>query len=201
MKLKKITLGGKTFEVNEDVADAIVAAHADSVKAEQEKAAAADAKVAEVTKEKDTLQAKHDGLASDLEKAKKAHADAAGVDVKALVKERMRLETAARITLDSEAVAKLDEMSDLEIKKAVILADSKDAKLDDKSDAYISARFDSIQEKLDSDDAEAERIAASMRQGVKGTETKVDAADARAKAMEKAKNMWKEPLSATATNK
>lgn len=64
------------------------------------------------------------------------------------VKERVRLEKLADRYLDKSVVARLDGLSEIDIKKRLILNFQKTAVLDGRSDIYINARFDSILEQL-----------------------------------------------------
>jgi uncharacterized protein len=91
----------------------------------------------------DSLQAKLDAAtakAAELEKRDVAS------EIASAVKARVALNAIAARVLPSETT--LDELDDLAVRKAVILAVHKDAKLDEKSDAYIQARFDAVVEAL-----------------------------------------------------
>ena len=71
--------------------------------------------------------------------------------VQEAVKARMSIiGTAQKAITDRTVLEKIDSMSDVEIKKAVILAVTPDAKakLDSGSEAYIDARFDTIGEMI-----------------------------------------------------
>jgi hypothetical protein len=67
-------------------------------------------------------------------------------DVKAIVKARVLLEKKAERYLDKATVARVDSLSDMDIKRKIILSIQKNAQLDGKSDAYINARFYSVME-------------------------------------------------------
>lgn len=69
-------------------------------------------------------------------------------DIRAQVKERVKLEKLGSRYLDGQALTRMDSMSDMEIKKRLILSIQKNAVLEGKSDAYINARFDSVLEDL-----------------------------------------------------
>ncbi len=96
-------------------------------------------------------------LRSELEK-EKARADAAQAALKAKTDElaaapkKIRDELEARSKLVALGVeilgaeAKVDEMADAEIKKAIILHTSPEAKLDGQSETYLQARFDAAVE-------------------------------------------------------
>ncbi len=87
---------------------------------------------------------------------------------------------------ENATAAKLDGMTDLEIKKAVIMARQPDAKLDGKTETYIDARFDSVAENLDAENSEtaiaAAREAVAPRHDSRGAVEGQDAARARMKA-------------------
>ena len=70
------------------------------------------------------------------------------VEVKKLVKERVKLETLGNKYLDKATKARMDSMSDLEVKKKIILNFQPKAQLDEKSETYINARFDSVLEAI-----------------------------------------------------
>ena len=103
----------------------------------------------QMTAEKDKASAKADTLEAAL---KKVNEDAANpVKVQEAVKARMSIiGTAQKAITDKTVLEKIDGMSDVEIKKAVILAVTPDAKakLDSGSEAYIDARFDTIGEMI-----------------------------------------------------
>jgi hypothetical protein len=74
-----------------------------------------------------------------------------------------------------------DDMADLDIKKAVITAVFPKADLKDKDEAYISARFDSALEMLESHaDGESRAVAGD----VPHTETRTDSESARKRMIE-----------------
>jgi len=69
------------------------------------------------------------------------------------VNKRIKLYDAAKLCCDDETVGKLDKMSDIEIKKAVIKTQCK-TDLAEKSDVYLEARFDMAIENLEKKDNE-----------------------------------------------
>lgn len=107
-------------------------AHADALEKK-------DAKIAELEKEKATLQAKAD---AEAEKVKKLDAElkAAPEKFRGEIKARMDLEQQARGILGKEA--KLDGLTDRQVKEKVLAKTSPELKLDGKADAYVDARFD-----------------------------------------------------------
>ena len=126
--------------------------------------------------ERDTARDRADKAETE---AKKAREDAAVSPerVKAAAKEMAALYDAA----DSAGVEVKEDMSDLDIKKSVIAAVFPKADLKDKDEAYISARFDSALEMLESrDDGESRAVAGE----VPSTETRTDSASARKRMIE-----------------
>ena len=71
-----------------------------------------------------------------------------GAEVSRRVKERVKLEKLSERYLDKTAIARMDGMSDLEIKQRLILAIQPQAQLQGRSETYINARFDSVCEDL-----------------------------------------------------
>ena len=69
-------------------------------------------------------------------------------DFKRKVRERVKLEKLADKLLDKNTITRLDSISDIELKKKLILSVQKNAKLDEKSDIYISTRLDAILEDM-----------------------------------------------------
>jgi len=109
----------------------------------------------ELRKNLDELQAKHDSLEEELEKAKKeAKSDSMDPEVlSGLVRGRMALMKGASALLDKDAVTKLDAVEDVEVMRVAVRANTK-LKLDSdpdhedyRSDDYVRARFDSLAEK------------------------------------------------------
>lgn len=135
--LRKIMVDGLMVETTDAAAVAIEKlqkqlatkdAEADAAKAK------ADAALADAEKQ---LAAK-DARITDLEKSKLTDAD-----IDARVKARADLITTARLIA---ADAKVDGLSDADIRKAVVTAKLGDAAIDGKSQAYVDARFDILAE-------------------------------------------------------
>jgi hypothetical protein len=121
--------------------------------------------------ERDTARDRADKAEAD---AKKAREDAAVSP--ALVKEAAKAMAALYDAADRAGVEVKDDMSDSDIKKEVITAVFPKADLKDKDDAYISARFDSACETLESRaDGESRAVAGDIPSG----ETRIDSAAAR----------------------
>jgi hypothetical protein len=69
-------------------------------------------------------------------------------EVRNLVKNRVKLEMLSQRYLDKKSLARLDSLSDLDIKKQIVLSIQKNAQLEGKSEAYVNARFDAVLEEL-----------------------------------------------------
>lgn len=102
------------------------------------------------------------------------------------IKARIGLVQIATKTLAEADLAKLDSMTDAEIKAAVITARQPEIKLDGKSEAYIQASFDIATANLDADNSEAAiaatRAATAPRIDSRGATEGQDAARERMKA-------------------
>ena len=126
--------------------------------------------------ERDTAKDRADKAEAETKKAKE-DAAISPEKVKAAAKEMAALYDAA----DRAGVEVKDDMADLDIKKAVITAVFPKADLKDKDEAYVSARFDSALEMLESHaDGESRAVAGE----VPATETKMDSATARQRMVE-----------------
>jgi len=137
--MTKIRLdGGLEYEAAPEVGVYVEKLRAENDKLRKD---AEDAK-AESAKEKDTLQAKLDAAVAENDKMKKEHADAeeqAKKNFDAAVTARVKLLEIAK----DNRIDKAEEMSDADIKTAVIKAVRGDSvNLDGKSADYIEAAFD-----------------------------------------------------------
>lgn len=198
----KFKIGDKEFDLDKEVADAINAEfksrddafEAFKKKAAKEKGDAADVEAAiekatkELKSQADKLQAKCDSLEEKLA-AKKDGASAA--EVSKLVKERARVEKVAATVLGAEAAAKLDDKSDLDVMKEVIVKASPKTDLKDKSEDYIRARFDSIAE--ENEGREERRNQFSIKTDSR-KEEEFDSTAARKRNIDSDKDLWQKPL-------
>ncbi len=91
------------------------------------------------SKATEELQGKHDALEAKV-KELEARDDASAI--RDGVKARLALVNAATPHLPKETVEKLDDMSDLDIQKAVILAANPEAKLDEATEDYVRGAFE-----------------------------------------------------------
>jgi len=141
----KLKIGDKEFEVDQALGDAIKSVikgkdAAEGKLAQQKKdGAEADAeKIDTLTKEAETSKGRSDALEAALKKANDPK------EFSAKVQARTKLLDAAKVVLDEKEHEKLDGMTDLEIKRAVILADDSEVKLDEKSEDYVNGRFEHL---------------------------------------------------------
>ncbi len=110
--------------------------------------------------------------------------------IRSLVKERVKLQKVAESFLDSKVLARIDDMSDLEIKKEVIKARQKNANLDGKTSVYIQARFDALLE--DMEPASSQVIATPVEYRTKNDQQhSADSSRARQTMIDKMKNGFK----------
>lgn len=199
MELKKINLDGIDYQAEESVIKALNAEKARADKAEKDACSAkkeldkaiADAekakeelekKLSEIEAEKDTAKDKADGLEKELEELKKTSMDSTAID--AAVKARIELLKNA----EKAGVEVKEDMSDMDIKKAVITASFPNANFDGKDDVYIQARYDATVEILcERNDAQTRAATSDLP-----PENHADADDARKRMIERMKNHGKE---------
>ena len=200
--LKKINLDGIEYEAEESVIKALNAERARADQAENDaceskkKAETMDKKVADLEDknkdlekrisaleaERDTAKDKADGLEKELEEAKKATLDSKEID-KAVSAKMELLHNAEKAGVEVKV-----DMSDMDIKKAVIASAFPKANFDGKDDVYIQARYDATVEMLcEKNDGETRRVTSDMP-----PEAHADENDARAKMIERLKNHGKE---------
>lgn len=170
----KITVDGVTYEVTAQVEQAVgkLAARIDEL----------EAAVKESSAKIETEKARADAAEENLEAEKKARADAASPEkIRDAVNARLALERAAAPVLGDEA--KLDGMSDVDIKRAVVVAAAKDKeviekRLDGCDEVYLQARFDAALETLEQKEEPNAGLAAARKAG-KETARADSASDAR----------------------
>jgi hypothetical protein len=189
--MKKIRIDGVDYDGDERLIQFYQEqkSRADAVEKVLE-AAKADQKSALSTMEaeRDTYKDRADKAEKELKEAKALAADPKRIDE--AVKAKVILMAAA----DRAGVDVKDGMSDIEIKKAVVLAKFPAAKLDGKDEVYITARFDAALEALDGDaDAAAREVAADSSLNA-GSEDRSDVNSAY-------KNMWKRMFNRSKENK
>lgn len=195
---KKIKIDGVTFEVSEQVAEAVAKVQA--------RADAANAKIEEIKASTATEKARADKAEEDLAAEKKAREDAIDPkNVKEAVSKRLDLERSAvkvlgeTTKIDSKDVA-IADLEDNQILRAVVIAASKDPEgttkkldADDCEPAYLQARFDAA---IDTYDPENEPNGGldRIRDAAKRTSHSDKAAGARQKMIEDNAKLGRESL-------
>lgn len=187
--LMKIRIDGVEYDVPEQTAQAI---QRDWARRDAEFDTAKKASIT-ATADADKAKARADGLDDELKKEKAARADASDEKkINERVSARVALLATASKVLDAET--KLDDMSDDQIRRAVIVAVSPEAKLDGKSADYIAARFDQALEQIGNERVDA------LGQALGGVVAKGSRLDEeREKLHKKSTDAWKQPLSAKAS--
>jgi hypothetical protein len=174
MSMKTIRIDGVDFQGDET----LVVKYSESVKRadaaeEALKKANADHKaaVSKMEAERDTASERADKAEADLKKAREDAVDPKRLDD--MVAAKLVLFDAA----DKAGVEIKKDMAEADIKKAVILSVFPTAKLDGKDDTYISARFDSAVDTLESRANGESRVVANGEHPK--SEGRVDSASAR----------------------
>lgn len=132
--------------MNLEQALAALAATNEKLGAEKARADAAEAALADTKTRADKAEADRDVAAAELTKERQARKDADD-SIAPRVRARVALETAALAVLGREA--KLDALSDRDIRTAVVKKVDAVELGADRSDAYVEARFDSALERAD----------------------------------------------------
>jgi len=152
---------------------------------------------ASTSKKADEAQGKFDALEEDV---KKLRLDAENLDVNALVKARVNLVNSAKTHLTKETFDKIDDMSEKEIKVAVIASKSENFDAKDKSDDYISARFDAAMESAPASTKGKtpldKAIAGKQKDKMDNADVKT-AAQIRQDSMDVSQAAWKQPMSSS----
>ena len=199
MSLKKIKLDGIEYEAEESVIKALNAEKARADAAEndacetkksmdkkvadfEKKVTEFEKRISELEAERDSAKEKKDAAEAELAKIKADAADPTHLD--AAVKAKIELLHNA----EKAKVEVKEDMSDMDIKKAIITSQFPKANFDGKDDVYIQARYDSAVEMM------VETNDAAIRQATSDTppETRVDENDAREKMIQRMKNHGKE---------
>ena len=197
--LKKINLDGIDYEAEETVIKALHAANERADKAEKDACgtkkeldeAVANAKkakdelekkISEIEAERDTAKEKADGLEKENAELKKNNLDSARLDEAVKAKLEL-LHNAEKANVEVKA-----DMSDMDIKKAIINSAFPNAKFDGKDDVYIQARYDATVEMLDErNDAKNRQVTSDLP-----PEAHADENDARNRMIERMKNHGQE---------
>lgn len=162
-QMQKITVNGQEFEVSPEAAQAFEAELA-KVKALGEEAA----------KLADSANGKADALEAEVKTLKAKHADAIDpAKLREAIKARVALEKQAEKFIGAD---KLDAMSDVEIKRAVISNVQPEFKLDDASESYVDGAFSLIVKAAESKNDSLDKLLQSVTPPVA---VKTDAESAR----------------------
>ena len=200
--LRKINLDGIECQADEEVLHALSKEKARADQAENDaceskkKVETADKKVADMEKkvtemekrvseleaERDATKEKKDAVEAELEKVKSDSADPKRLDE--AVKAKMELLHNA----EKAKVEVKEDMSDMDIKKAIITSQFPKANFDGKDDIYIQARYDSAVEMM------VEKNDSTIRQFTSDLppQSHIDENDAREKMIQRMKNHGKE---------
>jgi len=182
-KMEKIRIDGIEYEAAPEVIN--------KLKKETDRADTAEKSLESATKEKSTLQANLDEANDKLKKAEETNNDEA---IQTAVKARLDLVALATPHLDEETVKKIDQMSDNEIKLAVIKAHFPEFKEDGRDDVYIQARFDGaveMKKEENNDGIRSQRQATSGREDKDDKSNRVDQGASRKDYIDNLKNGWK----------
>lgn len=197
--LKKINLDGIDYEAEPEVIKALHSEKERADKAEndacetkktmdkkvadmEKKVTELEKRISEVEAERDTAKDKADGLEKELDEAKKANLDSSRLDE--AVKAKMELLHNA----EKAGVEVKEDMSDMDIKKAVILSKFKNANFDGKDEVYVQARYDATVEILcEKNDGENRQVMSDLP-----PENHMDENDAREKMIRRMKNHGQE---------
>jgi hypothetical protein len=193
-ELKNVKLDGVEYQAEARVIEAMHKAteRADTVQVVLDET---KAKFDALTAEKTKLEAERDNLKDGLDKAnaKVTELENARMDeaaITAAVNRRVKILDAAK----TAGVEVKEDMSELDIQKAVIMAVFPKANLDGKDVTYIDARFDgaieSFELNADADNRQAAGADVARNDGA-DAEVKVDADAARARMIENLKNGYK----------
>lgn len=140
LSMPKFKIGGIDYDAAQEVInhitslDATIDSLRTEVKTANDSVTATQAKLDEATEKLDAAEKR------DLQK-----------EISDGVNSRLSLLKIANDVFDEKDEVKVDELSDLDLKKAIILKRSPNAKLDEKDDVYIDARFDAVVEGMNFD--------------------------------------------------
>ena len=199
MELKKINLDGIEYQAEESVIKALNAEKTRADKAEkdaceekktmdkkvadlEDKEKELEKRISELEAERDTAKEKADNAEKELEKVKADSADPRHLD------EAVKAKLTLLHNAEKAKVEVKEDMSDLDIKKAIITSQFPKANFDGKDEVYIEARYDSAVEMI------SEKNDSTTRQFTSDVppETHADENDAREKMIKRMKNHGKE---------
>jgi len=136
IKMVKITIDGIDYDAAPEVKNALTKSTA--------RADEAEAKVTKLTEDNTKAKANFDEAT---EKVKKLEGRNLDEEIKVGIEKRSALIESARVHLDEETLKKISELTDTQIKEAVVKSKFSEVNLDSKQDnyaVYLQARFDSV---------------------------------------------------------
>lgn len=194
-RMKKINIDGIEYDAAPEVANKLTK--------ETERADTAENALKTANEEKTKIQA---NLDEANEKIKKAEERDDAAEIKKAVKARLDLVAQVTPHLDEETVKKVADMSDKDLKIAVIKKHYPEANLDDKDDVYIDARFDGA---IELNPERKDENTASQRQQMNGGDKSKNRGDnrdepdqekSRQDMEDNLKNAWKNDTKKTGTD-
>lgn len=194
--MAKVKLMGDEYEVDESLAGAIMEALEEAKEMAMKEAMdkmkeSEDEKEEHDMKEKmDKLSAKLDALSEENEKLKNSKLDESEIHAKVL--ERTSLIQKAKSICEVE---KIDELTNDEIRRAVVAKELPEIKLDEKSSVYIEARFDHLVEIAEAKKADGNgKLKEALGEKAGKKDESLSAEDVRIAAMKADAEAWKKPL-------
>jgi uncharacterized protein len=153
MAKRKIKIDNDEVMVEESTADYIDRLESD-LKNLTEERARVEAEIKDIRDRLEKAEAERDGLKdqmsssdmkeADIDRKVQAVSNMDSAEFKKAVNDRIKLYQLANENLDKDKISKLDSMSSIEIKKAIIGQCRKSINIDGKSDVYVEAMFDTI---------------------------------------------------------
>lgn len=216
ISMGKVRLDGKEHEVTAEVQTAVEADQAVHQKTKSDlesastsnvslkkentdlgaKVSSTETKLAETEAKLEATEAKLDAANEELKKRNDS-AEPSDAKIRDYAKARMNLEKLASHVLSKEQLEKMDSMTDVEIKKAIIQADSPTAILDGKSEIYLETRFDSVAEKVRARSDFNTNFGRAVVKNDSRDEAVPDSDEKRKQMRRDSVEEWKKPLSAT----
>lgn len=189
--MAKMKIGEAEFEVEAGVAQAIQTTLKEAKKDADDRVASKEKEVSEMKAKADAAQAKLDEATEEIKKLKEAKLDEA--KIQELVAKRAKLLETAKPFLKADT--DFSQMSELEIKKAVVLAKHPEVKLDDKSEVYVEARFDAILETKEEKKDDLKKTLSKVEESRKDSKDEKESAEAvRQRNMKADSEAWKKPI-------
>jgi len=195
MAKRKVKIDQDEFMVEPEAADSIERLLEDMKNLESEKVRVEEElgmikdKLEKALAERDTAKEEAEALLKENgEMKEKEEEKMDSVEIDRRVRERLKLLKHAEVLLDSEQMEKVSDLSDMDVKKKIILAKYPSAKLDGKNDVYLNARYDAIIEDMPKNSVV---IGTQKKTDSRSHRTEVSAEGARAKMIESMRNGYK----------